>query len=81
MSEAKERNWWPRTYSERVDELYVHLRRHGIKQWLLEGAYDEDACTVHAAITCIRSDALCRRLARALAQDWDGKAPYLREPC
>jgi hypothetical protein len=80
MSEEKKRNWWPRTYEEKVDELYTHLIRHRVKQWLLTGAYDEEACTIHAAITCTRSDALVRRLARALARDWDGKVPNLPEP-
>jgi hypothetical protein len=79
MSEASRNGWFPRTYQEKVEALEAHLKRHGLKDWLLKGAYNEDACTIHAAVTCIRSDALVRRLARALAKAWDGKVEYLRD--
>jgi hypothetical protein len=49
--------------------MHDHMRVHHVKQWLLQGAMQEDAKTIHAAVKVMPGHRLIRRLARALTKD------------
>jgi hypothetical protein len=51
------------------ENLLGHLEHHGIKEWLLRGARDEDARTIYAAVKRQREHRLARKLAEILTDD------------
>lgn len=55
--------------SERYENVHGHMRFHNVKRWLLDGATQEDARTIKAAVKSVPEHRLIRRLARALTKD------------